>query len=99
MNACYNKYVDRLNEGIIKMNYTMTEENLAYDFILENELVSQEALDLGLACGGNDMDTYNYIIYYSTGYHSIEQLWECEKDSFYFNDNIKEYYGLDEDEE
>ena len=80
------------------MNYTLTEENLAYDFILENELVSREALDLGLACGGNDMDTYNYIIYYSTGYHSIEQLWECEKDNFYFNDNVIEYYGLGEEE-
>ena len=81
------------------MNYTFTEENLAYDFILENELVSQEALDLGLACGGNSMDTYNYIIYYSTGYHDIEQLWECEKDSFYFNDNVIEYYGLGEESE
>ena len=81
------------------MNYTLTEENLAYDFILENELVSQEALDLGLACGGNSMDTYNYIIYYSTGYHDIEQLWECEKDSFYFNDNVIEYYGLGEESE
>ena len=80
------------------MSYTLHEEGLNYDFILENELVSQEALDLGLACGGNSMDTYNYIIYYSTGYHSIEQLWECEKDSFYFNDNVIEYYGLGEEE-
>lgn len=80
------------------MNYTKTEENLVYDFILENELVSKEALDLGLACGGNSMDTLNYIIYYSTGYHDVEQLWECEEDNFYFNDDIKDYYGLGEEE-
>lgn len=78
---------------------TKSEEDLAYEFILENELTTEEALDLGIACGGNSMDTYNYIIYYYTGYHSIEQLWECEKDSFYFNDDIKEYYGLDEETE
>ena len=81
------------------MNYVLHEEGLIYDFILENELVSQEALDLGLACGGNTVDTYNYIIYYSTGYHDVEQLWECEQDNFYFNDEIKEYYGLGEVEE
>lgn len=81
------------------MNYTLHEEGLNYNFILENDLTTQEALDLGIACGGNNMDTYNYIIYYYTGYHDVEQLWECEKSNFYFNDDIKEYYGLDEDKD
>jgi hypothetical protein len=80
------------------MNYTKTEEDLIYDFILENELVSQEALDLGLACGGNTVETLNYIIYRYTGYHDIEQLWIYERDNFFINDELVEYYGLGEEE-
>ncbi len=78
---------------------TKSEEDLAYEFILENELTTEEALDLGLACGGNNMETLNYIIYRYTGYHDIEQLWECEGNNFYFNDDIITYYGLDEETE
>ena len=83
------------------MNYTLRRK-FVYDFhfFLENELVSQEGkLGLRIACGGNNMDTLKLtIIYYSTGYHDVEQLWECEEDNFYFNDEIKEYYGLGEEE-
>ena len=76
-----------------------SEEDLAYEFILENELTTEEALELGVAVGGNNMETLNYIIYRYTGYHDIEQLWECAKDEFYFNDDIQSYYGFDEDED
>ena len=74
-----------------------TQESVCYDFILDNELVSKEALDLGIAVGGNNVDTLNYIIYYSTGYHDIEQLYSCEKDNFYFSDTVKDWF-IDEEE-
>ena len=81
------------------MSNYKSEEQLAQEFILENELTSEEALDLAVAVGGYNMETLNYVIYRFTSYHDIEQLWECEQDSFYFNDDIKDYYGLCENED
>ena len=76
-----------------------TQESVAYDFILENELVSKEALDLATSVGGYNMETLNYVIYYSTGYHDIKQLWDCEKENFYFSDTVKNYFIEEETEE
>ena len=81
------------------MSNYKSEEQLAQEFILENELTSEEALDLAIAVGGYNMETLNYVIYHFTSYHDIEQLWECEQDNFYFNDDIKVYYGLGENED
>ena len=69
-------------------------EDLIYDFILENELTTKDALDLAIACSGNNLETLNYIIYYCTAYHDIEQLWECEQESYFFNDEIIEKFNL-----
>lgn len=69
-------------------------ENSIYNFILDNELTSKDALDLAIACSGNNLETLNYIIYYFTGYHDIEQLWDCERDNYYFNDDIIENFNL-----
>ena len=71
------------------------ETDLIYDFILENELTTTDALDLALACSGTNLETLNYIIYYFTGYHDIEQLHDCEASNYYFNDDIIKFYGLD----
>ena len=71
------------------------EENLIYNFIMDNDLVTQEALDLATACGGYNVETLNYIIYYCTAYHDIKQVWDCERDNYYFNDEIIGYYNLD----
>ena len=68
------------------------QELVCYDFILDNELVSKEALDLAVAVGGYNMETLNYIIYYLTAYHDIEQLYNCEKDNFYFSDTVKNWF-------
>ena len=78
----------------------MTDEcTLIEDFILENELVSEDALELALACAGRDVETLNYIIYHETGYHDIPQLFDCEHDNFMFNDEVISYYCLDEETE
>lgn len=74
-----------------------TQESVCYDFILDNELTSKEALDLAVAVGGYNMDILNYVIYYLTGYHDIEQLYNCEKDNFYFSDTVKDWF-IDEEE-
>ena len=61
-----------------------------YDFIIENELATQETLDhCGCVAGFNE-DTLNRIIYATTGFHDVEQLYECCENEFYFNDEIRE---------
>lgn len=76
-----------------------TEETLIYNFILDNELTTQEALDLATSCSGYNVETLNYVIYYFTGYHDIEQLHECEPEGLYFSDEVLNFYGLEAEEE
>lgn len=80
------------------MLYIKTTENFIYDFILENELCTQGELDMACDIGGMNTETLNYVIYRQTGYHDIEQLYACEKDSYYFSDEVKEKFGLDTEE-
>ena len=74
----------------------MNETNLIYDFIIENELTSEDALNLLTRVSGYNVEILNNAIYCLTAYHDIEQLWNCEKDNFYFNDDIKDFYELEE---
>lgn len=59
------------------------------DFIIENELATQESIDLCGCVAGYNEDTLNGIIYAKTGFHDVEQLYECCENEFYFNDEIK----------
>lgn len=58
------------------------------DFIIENELTTQESIDLASTVAGYCEETMNGIIYALTGFHDIEQLYKCAKNEFYFNDEI-----------
>ena len=75
------------------------KEQLIYDFILDNELCTEGELNMAVDVGGFNEETLNYVIYRQTAYHDIEQLWDCEKDNFYFNDDVIECFGLNDDEE
>ena len=68
---------------------------LIYDFILENELCSEEALDMACSVGGRNRETLNYVIYQTTGYHDIEQLYACEPEGLYFSDEVKDRFDLE----
>ena len=54
---------------------TFTEQ---YDFLNEVIGISTEALDLAYGIGGCSEETTNAILFYYTGYRSIEQYKECE---------------------
>ena len=49
-----------------------------YDFLNEIIGVHEDALDLAYAIGGRTEETTNTILFYYTGYNSIEQYKECE---------------------
>lgn len=63
---------------------------LIEQFLIENEMFTDREINIATSVGGYNEETLNYLIYYDTAYHDIEQLYECEPDSFYFNDEILE---------
>lgn len=72
----------------------MSEEELIYNFILENDITTEEALNVGTSVGGYSVDTLNHIIYFKTGMHDIEQLYACARKEYVFSNKVKEFYDL-----
>jgi uncharacterized membrane protein YuzA (DUF378 family) len=50
------------------------KEREIYDYIINNGIASEEALDLITNINGYSVDTLNDVIYALTGYRSMEQL-------------------------
>ena len=73
----------------------MNDLNLIYGFILDNELCTEGELDMAVDVGGYNADTLNYVIYRQTGYHDIEQLYECEPEGLYYSDEVKAEFNLE----
>ena len=78
---------------------TMKREDVMWDFILENNLCSEEALRLGTQLKGYSEEALNLIINCLTEYHDIEQIYACEKENFYFSDAVIEEFELEEQDE
>ena len=64
--------------------------DLTWDFILENEIATENELQLVTSINGYNFESLNDIIYARSAYHDIKQLWDCEKSNFYFSDEIVE---------
>lgn len=63
------------------------------DYLVENDIATQEEVNLVTGINGYSEETVNDIIFYRTGYQDIEQYLESEDE-----DTYNEYY-TDEDEE
>lgn len=74
-------------------------ESLLCDIVVDNNIADQSAVDLVVCINGRSEDTFNDIIEVKTMYHDVPQLFACERDSYYFSDELKEYYDLHEDDE
>lgn len=59
-----------------------------YNFLIENQLATEESLDLLGCVAGYNEDTFNRAIYCLTGFHDVDQLYTCAREEFYFNDQI-----------
>lgn len=62
--------------------------NEIYQYMIDYELVSEEALDLVTDINGFDEETLNRVLYCVSGYHDIEQYLQYEDRLTYM-----EYYG------
>ena len=74
-------------------------ENLIYDFIRDNEIATEEEISLVTNICGYNEKALNDIIWCRTAYHDAKQCYECEPENFYLSDELKDYYGLNEEEE
>lgn len=50
--------------------------DLTYDYLLENNITSEETLKAIIGINGYTLETLNDILYYFTGYRDLEQLQE-----------------------
>lgn len=49
-----------------------------YDFLINNEIYTEDFLSGAIAIGSYNTDTLNSVLYYSTGYRDFDQYIECE---------------------
>lgn len=75
------------------------EQTLIWDFLRDNELATEEEIQLVTSICGFNVKALNDILNCRTEYHDIEQIYACEKYNFYFRDEILAYYGLLDEEE
>lgn len=68
--------------------------NEIYNYMIDYELVSEEALSIITSINGYNEDTLNDVLYCVSGYHDMEQYLEYEDRETY-----AEYYEEDEDED
>ena len=47
-------------------------------FLVEYIGISEEEIGVAIHFNGNNEEIYDELLYYKTGYHSIEQYIECE---------------------
>ena len=62
------------------------------NYLVENLEISEEVVNVLTSINGYNEDTLDNILYYYTGYRSLEQYLEYEDKATY-----KEYYREDED--
>lgn len=71
-------------------------EAMLWDFIIDNNIATEDEVRLVTDINGWSEDTMTDIIYARTGLKSYEQ---CVDDGYSGTDELDSYYCLDEDEE
>lgn len=49
-----------------------------YEFLADHIGITKEEIGVAIHFNGNNEETYNELLYYVTGWRSIEQYIECE---------------------
>lgn len=74
-------------------------ESKIYDFIVENCIATDAEIQLVTNINGWSVESLNDIIFCRTGYHDAEQCHDCEPENYYLSEELREYYGLNDEEE
>tara|TARA_Y100000593_G_C4138586_1_gene251010 strand:+ start:125 stop:346 length:222 start_codon:yes stop_codon:yes gene_type:complete len=62
--------------------------NQIYDFILDNEIATEEEINIITNINGYNKKSLNNIIYARTAYNDVQQCVECEPESFLVEESI-----------
>lgn len=81
----------------MKKLYDFENVGQAYNFMLTNEIASEETLAVITSINGYNIDTLNDVLYCQSGYHNFEQLYECEEENYSWDDFDE--ISQDDDEE
>lgn len=65
-----------------------------FDYLIENEICTEEEMQLVTKINGYNEESVNDILYVRTGYRSLEQYLECEDEEKY-----EEYFSEEEENE
>lgn len=77
------------------MYYNINEkENHYYDFIVNNDIATENEINLVTCINGYNVETLNAIIYARTGYHDPEQCLISEPENF---TDLDGYFSEDEE--
>ena len=63
----------------------MDKLNEISEFLVQNEICTEEELRLVTCIAGYSEEILNAIIYARTAYHDVEQLFDCERDCYDFS--------------
>lgn len=69
----------------------MELENAWYNFIIDNNIATENEVNLVTGINGYSESTFLAIIYARTGYRSYEQLLD---DGYLANEKLSEYYDI-----
>ena len=64
------------------------ELDLIYDFITDNNIATEQEINLITCINGYNEKTLNNIIFVRTGYHDTEQLITCEPESYLIHKDL-----------
>ena len=73
-----------------------SEESKIYDFIVNNNIATENEIQLVTNVAGWNVETLNAIIYARTSYHTPLQCLACESENFV--DVCKDFTETDDDE-
>lgn len=81
--------------------YMKKEEDKIFDFIVSNNIATEEEVALVNSVAGYSVENLNAIIYARTSYHDAEQCLTCEPDAFFdiYNDFTSEDEEDDDEDE
>lgn len=54
------------------------EINKLWDYLIENSYATENELQLVTNINGYNLDSLESVLYVRTGYHTLEQIIECE---------------------
>lgn len=82
--------------NVLKRKFARDPRDEVFDFLVENGIATKDEVQLVTSINGYNGKSLSDIIYVRTGYHNIEQLHDCEPDSYDFT---MVDFGEEEEEE